>query len=63
VSEPRWEDADERLYELARVDYSDRDPGDETEGYDSLVDRLMACDGYDRAEAELVATARMEART
>lgn len=30
-----------------------------TSGFDSLVDELMACHGYDRDEAELVATARL----
>lgn len=42
TDEPRWEDADERLYEAARVDWRDQDDDDGCDG---------DCDGCDPGDS------------
>lgn len=50
MSDPVWEDQDERLYEQRF----------RREGFDAKVDRLMAVGGLDRDEAEVAARAELE---
>lgn len=49
---PRWEDADERLYEQARAFHAP--------SFGELVDRFMYIEGLDRDEAEAKAAAILE---
>lgn len=48
---PRWEDSDERLYEQRWSDHTKP-----LEGFNAIVDRLVATRGLDRDEAERIAT-------